>query len=242
MGLFDIFKKKQKEDPEEIYKDKSIDELAGLIREQRFPDPSLCSVYVKKLLRAPAEEGGLGFSDEEIGFADSPGSNPASEAVQSDGIYWVKLGDGSRRVCNFRLDYIISCIRAGITNMAKCDKVEAYNISCNISFAASYIFVLNDSLFSNRQLKDKNSPVYNRWVYLGDKSFVEYKLKVIGNILLNKANLEKFGAYKVKDGKIADEFITIEDLTCANTRSELAALLDSYQTNDLEEDEEEDEA
>lgn len=233
MGLFDIFKKKQKADPEEAYKDKSIDELAKLIREQKYPDGYLCSAYAKKLLRAPIEEGGLGFSDDEIGKVDPS----AAEAVNTDGIYWVKLGDGSKRVCNFRLDYIINCIRAGITDMTKCDEVEAYNIAYNIKFAAKYIFLLNDSLFTNRQLKDKNSPVYNRWVYLGDIDFVEYKLQVIGNILLNKAYLEKLGAYKVKDGKITDEFITIEDLTGANTRSELEALLDSYQTNDLEEDE-----
>ena len=70
MGLFDIFKKKQKADPEEAYKDKSIDELAKLIREQKYPDGYLCSAYAKKLLRAPIEEGGLGFSDDEIGKVD----------------------------------------------------------------------------------------------------------------------------------------------------------------------------
>lgn len=227
MGLFDSLKekfKKKEQQPnyKEIYAGKSLQELEKIcnqpwllsgFREQR----AVCSLYVEKLFKCNSSEGGFGISSDLSAIIGK-----LTNSVCNHGVHSGINQSGNRVILNYEIEFIKNYFLAGNTNASVLNSVWSY-----------FYNAISSNRFSHKDISNIGFSMYNPWIYQGELSFVEYKVKTA--IVLNDVNeLENFGLFRKINGVPTNEYITIEDFVGFDTQKKVEAFLNYSQTRDPE--------
>lgn len=175
MGLFDVFKKKNKPTIEEIYMARDLKEIENtLLSSSGFYQKEDREAYIYKLFFSPKEEGGFGFpiarKDEII------------NGCIKDKISYVFLGvyKTGRKLNNYLLEYARVFFGKGLK------EADSLVMGSAIIRLIGLWGEINQNgsveRFYQELLSNPESFLYDQRLYQGDSSFVEYKMNFCFNV------------------------------------------------------------
>ncbi len=240
MGLFGLGKKKKEEALREEFKQKyramSLQQLISCMGSlwqvsSWAEENEIRAAYILAVLKAAPSEGGFGISaarltGETVEDAIHCGYVPGY--IINNGLAYLRDGNGAVLAINREFVFMGNYMRA--------DKnADFYRATLVTNLFFEMQKANNVIHFTDEDIMNEHHQIYNGW--LGepsadpkeDERFRRFKMQA-ALMVCDPEECEKYGAFKRKDGAVTSEYITVDDLVGAKTYSQLAKLLDSYQT------------